>query len=139
LHAAEEGLKRAVHPQHHILQHLAVHFGVLRHRLLDAGQLGFLLVVGEGNAPQAPRFVSLAHRRVVDMTAEHQGALKQPLLFQRRLEFVFVGFANGLRLQLSLTSSFCLAGTNAATAGTSGLSWPWWAAQGSSAWINPCG
>src|SRR5690242_6812524 len=56
LHPAEEGLKSMLNAQHHILQHLAMDFRVFRHRLFDAWQFGFLLVVADGDTTHAVGF-----------------------------------------------------------------------------------
>ena len=93
---AEERLKGAVYAQHHILQDLAVDLGIFGHGLLDAGQFGLLLIVADRDAAHPPGFPALAHGGIVDVTAEHQGTLKRPLLFGCGLEFVLVGFADAL-------------------------------------------
>jgi hypothetical protein len=43
-HPPEEGVKRTLNAQGRILHHLAMDFGVFRHRLLDSQHLRFLLV-----------------------------------------------------------------------------------------------
>jgi hypothetical protein len=86
--AAEECLKGAVDTQHDILQDLSVDLAVFWHRFLDVGQLCLLLVVGDGNAAQTPRLAAFAHSGIVDVAAEHGGAVKRPLLLRGGLEFV---------------------------------------------------
>jgi hypothetical protein len=45
--AAEERLKCAIYAQHHVLQDLGVDLAIFGHRFFYAGQLGFLVVVGD--------------------------------------------------------------------------------------------
>jgi len=75
LDPAKKRLEGQVYPQHHILQHLAVDFTVLRHRLFDAGQLGFLVIVGDGDTTHAVGFAALTNGGIVDMTAQHESNL----------------------------------------------------------------
>ena len=113
--AAEERLKCAIYAQHHVLQDLGIDLAVFGHRLFYAGQLGFLVVVGDGDAAHLPGFASLADGGVVDVAAEHQGTLKHPLLLGRGLELVFVGLVDAL---LFHTQLFCLIGKKPTTIGT---------------------
>jgi hypothetical protein len=87
-------------------------FAVLWHGFLDARQLGFLLIVADGDTALLPRLTSLPNSSVVDMTAEHQGTPKYPLLFRSGLEFILIGFAHALVFHVKV---FCLAGTKAET------------------------
>src|SRR5262249_19552974 len=97
--ALEIRLEGALYPEHDILQDLAVDFAIFGHRLLDARQLGLLLIVGDGDTAHPPGFAPLAHPGVVDMAAERQHMVKQPLLFGSGLELVFVGFADARLFQ----------------------------------------
>src|SRR5262249_26498711 len=81
LHAAEEGLEGAVYALYHVLQDLAVDLGILRQLGFDAGQFGFLLVVVHRDATLLPGFPAYRNGGIVDMTAEHEGTIKHPLLF----------------------------------------------------------
>jgi hypothetical protein len=95
LQAAEEGFEGAVHTLNYVLQGLTVYFSILRHGLFDARQLGFLLIVADGDATQTPCLQTLANRGIVDVAAKHQGPIKQPLLFGSRLEFILKGLSQG--------------------------------------------
>jgi hypothetical protein len=90
--AAEEPLERVVDAEHDILQDLGVDLSVFGQSLLDAGQLSPLLLVGDGDAPHAPRFAPLANGGVVDMATEYQDMPKFTLLLESRLESVLIGF-----------------------------------------------
>jgi hypothetical protein len=85
LETTEERLKCSVDTEHNILQDLAVDLAVLRQGLLDIGEFGLLLVVGDREAPHPPSFPPLAHGGVVEVTAEQKEALKVPLLFRLAL------------------------------------------------------
>jgi hypothetical protein len=61
-----------VDAEHDILQDLSVDLSVFGQSLLDAGQLSLLLIVGDGDAPHAPRIAPLANGGVVDMATEYQ-------------------------------------------------------------------
>src|SRR5262249_27251534 len=78
--ARKRRLKCSVYAEYDILQDLGVDFGVFGHSLLDAGQLGLLLIGGDRDATHPPRLAQLANGGVVDVTAEHQRALKFPLV-----------------------------------------------------------
>ncbi len=95
-HAAEEGLKGMLNTQHDILQDLAVDLGIVGHGFFNAWQFGLLLVITHGDAAHPPGLAALANGRVVDVTAEHQRMVKQPLLLHSGLEFVLERLTDGL-------------------------------------------
>jgi hypothetical protein len=94
--AAEERRIGAVYALHDILQHRGVDVGMRRHRLLDTGQLGLLLVAGDRDSAGAPGFPARANGGVVDVTAERQQTPKHPLLCRSRFEFVLVRLVDAL-------------------------------------------
>jgi hypothetical protein len=83
-------------------------------RRCDAGQLGFLLGVGERDATHAVGVAALAQGGMVDRTTEQQGAFKPPLLLRSRFEFVRVSLANAAALLLQIPL-FSPRGARAAT------------------------
>jgi hypothetical protein len=114
--AAEERLEGQVYAQHDILQDLGVDLGILWHSLLDAGQFGLLLIVTGGDTAHPPRLTPFPDGGIVDVTAEHQGTFKQPLLFRRGFEFVLEGFADALLFHI--IELFCPIGAKAPSSGT---------------------
>jgi hypothetical protein len=105
LHAPEEGLDDPFHPQHDILQHLAMDPGVCGHGFLDARQLRLLLVVAHRDTAHAPGVPPFLKGRVVAVTTEQERAVKRPLVFERGHELVPVALAEAL---LFHTDPFCL-------------------------------
>src|SRR5262245_34271901 len=101
--------------QYHILQHLCIDLRVFRKSFFDARQFSFLLIVADGDATHPPCLTPLTNGGIVDMATEHQGAIKQPLLFRGGLELIFVGFTDTL---LFHTLVFCLIGAQPANIGT---------------------
>ncbi len=110
----EEGLKRSVYSLYHVLQDLGIHLSIFRHRFFDVWQFSFLLIVRDTYAAFLPGFPSLTNRGVEDMTAQHQHALKFPLLRGSGLKFVLECLAYRLLFHGSL---FCLIGAKAAIIG----------------------
>jgi hypothetical protein len=110
--AQKDRLESAVYTQANVLQDLSVDLGVCGQGLLDARQTSLLLVVGNTDATHLPRLASLTKSSVIDVTTEQQHALKAPLLFRRRLEFVLEGLANALFFHIAL---FCLTGRKVAS------------------------
>src|SRR5215467_5161514 len=97
LHAAEERLVGALHPQQHILQHLGIDLRVLRAGRLQIGRFSLLLVVRRALAlPPFPPDAALLQGGIVEHTAAPQGRLQSPLLVWGRPEFVLVSFMDSL-------------------------------------------
>src|SRR5262249_20609481 len=112
LDALKERLKCSVYAQDHILHDLGIDLTVFWHGLLDDRQFGLLLVVGDTETAHPPCFTPLTDGGIVDVTAEHQHALKVPLLFAHGLEFVLERFVDALLFHIRL---FCLIGAKSAT------------------------
>jgi hypothetical protein len=93
--APEKGLIRPFYPQEHILQHLGMHFRVFGQFLLDGGEGGLLLVVGDGNAAHAPGFFPFRNCRVVEFSAPGQGLGEGLFLFACWIQAVRKGFPHG--------------------------------------------
>jgi hypothetical protein len=95
LDALETRLKRAVHPQDHLLQDLRVDLTVFRHSFFYARQLGILPIVGNSATTHPPCFLTLASRSVVDVAAEHERTIESTVnhlhLLWRRREFALRG------------------------------------------------
>jgi hypothetical protein len=116
-YALKERLKRSIGTEHDILQDLGINLGVLRHCLLDIGQLSLLLEIRNRNSTHPPCFPTLANGGVIDLAAEQKGTIKFPVLFLGGLKYVFVGLANAAGLFFH-GILFCLVGAKAATART---------------------
>jgi len=102
----------ALYPLYYVLQDLAVDFAVFGQLGFDAGKFCFLLVVTDGDAAHPPCFPAFLDSSVVDMAAEHEEAIKHPLLFGSGLEFVLEGFAYCLLFHVIL---LCLIGAKVVT------------------------
>jgi hypothetical protein len=89
--AAEEGLEGAVYTLHHVLQDLTADLCVLRHLGFNRRKLGFLLIVADGDAALPPGFPALFDGGVIDVTTEHEGTIKGPLLFGSGLQLELEG------------------------------------------------
>ncbi len=68
-------------------------------------------IVADGDATHAPGFPALTNGGVVDVATQRQYPLEQSLLFWRRIELVFVHFADA---RLFHTPLFCPCVTQAA-------------------------
>ena len=86
-------MEGTIYALRNILQHLAVDLAVIGYRRLDVGKFGFLLIVADRDTALLPGFPALVHSGIVDMTTQHEGTLKRPLLLGRGLEFVLEGLA----------------------------------------------
>jgi hypothetical protein len=69
--------------------------------------------VRDRDTTHTPGFPPLTNGGAVDLKAEHQHALKFPLMLRRGFAFVLIGFATAAAL-LFYTPLFCLTGAKSA-------------------------
>src|SRR5262249_8909313 len=130
---AEEGVIGLVQPGQHILQHVAVDGAVLRERLAQLLQLGFLLVArGALALPAAPPGEALLQRAVVERAAAPQHLRQRLFLRWRRLEFVLERLAHAVHLTVRSARQY------SAEWSLGSRCLPCWRSRSAATWRAPC-